>query len=64
MGTEKVKQKGTNGLKTETYITKMLNVNNLLQKYDTVNGGFDARYVSPRPLPEGRKRKEERTFRF
>lgn len=25
MGTEKVKQKGTNGLKTETYITKMLN---------------------------------------
>ena len=26
VGTEKVKQKGTNGLKTETYITKMLNV--------------------------------------
>lgn len=25
LGTEKVKQKGTNGLKTETYITKMLN---------------------------------------
>ena len=25
VGTEKVKQKGTNGLKTETYITKMLN---------------------------------------
>ena len=24
-GTEKIKQKGTNGLKTETYITKMLN---------------------------------------
>lgn len=39
-GTEKVKQKGTNGLKTETYITKMLNgkvISTKLLSRDTYN---------------------------
>ncbi len=65
-GTEKVKQKGTNGLKTETYMTKMLNgkpVSTILLSRDTydamarivikgTNGSVEPSLPTPEIPPE------------
>lgn len=60
-GTEKIKQKGANGLKTETYITKMLNgkvISTTLLSRDTYDAmarivikGTNAALANPEPEP-------------
>lgn len=66
LGTEKIKQKGANGLKTETYMTKMLNgkvISTTLLSRDTydamariiqkgTNGALVPQEPTPTPIPE------------